>query len=31
VNRLLYVGLTRAKETLHIIKPKSIERGFRIE
>jgi DNA helicase-2/ATP-dependent DNA helicase PcrA len=31
VNRLLYVGLTRAKETLHIIKPKSLERGFRIE
>lgn len=31
VNRLLYVGLTRAKESLHIIKPKSIERGFRIE
>jgi thymidine kinase len=31
VNRLLYVGLTRAKETLHIIRPKSIDRGFRIE
>jgi len=31
VNRLLYVGLTRAKESLHIIKPKNIERGFRIE
>ena len=31
VNRLLYVGLTRAKKTLHIIRPKSIDRGFRIE
>lgn len=31
VNRLLYVGLTRAKESLHIVKPKDYQKGFRIE
>lgn len=31
VHRLLYVALTRAKQSLHIIKPRSIEKGFRIE
>ena len=31
VNRLLYVALTRAKKSLHIVRPKSIDRGFRIE
>jgi DNA helicase-2/ATP-dependent DNA helicase PcrA len=31
VNRLLYVGLTRAKESLHIIKPRDYQKGFHIE
>ena len=30
VNRLLYVALTRAKQSLHIIYPKQIELGFRL-
>ena len=29
INRLLYVGMTRTKQSLHIIMPKSIEKGFR--
>ena len=31
MNRLLYVALTRAKKALHIVRPASIYRGFRIE
>ena len=30
INRLLYVGITRAKCTLHIVRPKNERRGFRI-
>jgi DNA helicase-2/ATP-dependent DNA helicase PcrA len=30
INRLLYVGMTRAKQSLHIVMPKNIEKGFRI-
>jgi superfamily I DNA/RNA helicase len=29
INRLLYVGMTRTKQSLHIIMPKNIEKGFR--
>jgi len=29
INRLLYVGITRAKQELHIVLPKNEERGFR--
>jgi DNA helicase-2/ATP-dependent DNA helicase PcrA len=29
INRLLYVGVTRTKQALHIVMPKSIEKGFR--
>lgn len=30
LHRLLYVGVTRAKQTLHIILPKNIEKAFRL-
>jgi DNA helicase-2/ATP-dependent DNA helicase PcrA len=30
VNRLLYVGVTRAKKTLHLVMPKNYDRGFRL-
>jgi len=30
VNRLLYVGITRAKQTLHIVLPKDERKGFRL-
>jgi DNA helicase-2/ATP-dependent DNA helicase PcrA len=30
VNRLLYVGITRTKKTLHIVMPKNHDRGFRL-
>jgi superfamily I DNA/RNA helicase len=29
INRLLYVGVTRTREALHIVLPKNEERGFR--
>jgi len=29
-NRLFYVGATRAKNHLHIIRPKDIYKGYRI-
>lgn len=28
INRLLYVGITRAKQTLHLIQPKNVEKCF---
>lgn len=30
INRLLYVGVTRAKQTLHIVRPKNEQKGFRL-
>lgn len=30
INRLLYVGITRTRQTLHIIRPKRDDRGFRL-
>jgi hypothetical protein len=30
INRLLYVGLTRAKQSLHIVLPKNTQKGFRL-
>ena len=30
INRLLYVGITRAKQTLHIVLPKNEQKGFRL-
>lgn len=30
INRLLYVGITRAKQTLHIVLPKNELKGFRL-
>jgi superfamily I DNA/RNA helicase len=30
VNRLLYVGLTRAKQELHYVLPKNEQKGFRL-
>jgi DNA helicase-2/ATP-dependent DNA helicase PcrA len=30
INRLLYVGITRAKQTLHIVLPKDERKGFRL-
>lgn len=30
INRLLYVGITRAKQSLHIVLPKNEQKGFRI-
>ncbi len=29
INRLLYVGVTRTRQSLHIVLPKNEERGFR--
>jgi superfamily I DNA/RNA helicase len=30
VNRLLYVGITRARQSLHIVLPKNERKGFRL-
>ncbi len=30
INRLLYVGITRARKSLHIVLPKNEEKGFRL-
>jgi superfamily I DNA/RNA helicase len=30
INRLLYVGVTRAKQSLHIVLPKNTQKGFRL-
>jgi superfamily I DNA/RNA helicase len=30
IHRLFYVGITRAKQNLHIVMPKNAERGFRL-
>jgi DNA helicase-2/ATP-dependent DNA helicase PcrA len=30
IHRLFYVGITRAKQNLHIVMPKNTERGFRL-
>jgi len=30
INRLLYVGITRAKRALHIVLPKNTQKGFRL-
>ena len=30
INRLLYVGITRAKQTLHVVLPKNEQKGFRL-
>ena len=30
INRLLYVGITRAKQTLHVILPRNSQKGFRL-
>jgi len=30
VNRLFYVGVTRTKQTLHLVLPKQIDKGFRL-
>ena len=30
INRLLYVGITRAKQTLHLVLPKDFRKGFRL-
>jgi superfamily I DNA/RNA helicase len=30
VHRLFYVGVTRAKKTLHLVLPKHQEKGFRL-
>ena len=30
INRLLYVGITRAKQTFHYILPKNSGKGFRL-
>jgi superfamily I DNA/RNA helicase len=30
VNRLLYVGITRARQALHIVLPKNERKGFRL-
>ena len=30
INRLLYVGITRARQSLHIVLPKNEQKGFRI-
>lgn len=30
INRLFYVGITRAKQTLHIVMPKNEQKGFRL-
>lgn len=30
INRILYVGVTRTRQNLHIIQPKNVERSFRL-
>jgi len=30
INRLLYVGITRAKQELHIVLPKNQQKGFHL-
>jgi len=30
INRLLYVGITRARQALHLVRPKRDDRGFRL-
>lgn len=30
INRILYVGITRARQSLHIIRPQSVSRSFRL-
>jgi superfamily I DNA/RNA helicase len=30
VNRLLYVGLTRTRKSLHIVYPQNVYKGFRL-
>jgi DNA helicase-2/ATP-dependent DNA helicase PcrA len=30
IHRLFYVGLTRARESLHIVLPKNEQKGFRL-
>jgi superfamily I DNA/RNA helicase len=30
INRLLYVGITRTRKTLHLVMPRSNQKGFRL-
>ena len=30
INRLLYVGVTRAKQSLHIVLPRNTQKGFHL-